>query len=170
MKKYLTPGERYILANNSAGYWLLPKKCNCKKKITHADARELVNQGQAEPIWKLRRKFIEIDYTRIWMAQQVMVPRVDMISPADIDRYVDFTVFGHGNESSLAYVEEVHALYMQNRQKLIVPFRPDPYGEGRTLFSFGTDQRSFVSYKDSLKGRQEAYNKLVEKEEKGRTK
>jgi len=38
------------------------------------------------------------------------------------------------------YIDEVHNLYMENRAKLIVPFRPDPF-EGRCLF-FSADQRT----------------------------
>jgi hypothetical protein len=164
MKKFLIPGERYISVGDKQHFWLLPKKCNCKKQVTRSEASKLVDEGQAEIIYKTRRRIIEADYSRIWMAQQVMVPRVDLISKADVERaYLD------GQQASIEYIELVHELYMQNRAKLIVPFRPDPW-EGRTLFTFGTDQRSFISYKDSLKGRQEAYNKTVEKEEKGRTK
>ena len=38
------------------------------------------------------------------------------------------------------YIEEIHDMYMENRAKLIVPFRPDPF-EGRCLF-FSNDQRT----------------------------
>ena len=38
------------------------------------------------------------------------------------------------------YIQDVHDLYMENRAKLIVPFRPDPF-EGRCLF-FSNDQRT----------------------------
>lgn len=40
------------------------------------------------------------------------------------------------------YIEECHKIYMDNRAKLMVPFKPDPF-EGRTLFTFANDQRTF---------------------------
>jgi hypothetical protein len=131
LRQYLIPGERYIFVGN--GYRILPKRCRCKKQVTKTKAEQLVADGIAEPVWKTRCRRVQIDFTRIWMAQQVQVPRVDLISPADIDRFVDFTVFGHGGEESAHYIEEVHALYVENRKKLTVEITAEEYDRQERL-------------------------------------
>ena len=48
------------------------------------------------------------------MAQQPQVPRVDLISEADVIRaYVD------GKEQFIQYIEECHKMFMESRQELI---------------------------------------------------
>jgi hypothetical protein len=125
LRQYLIPGERYIFVGN--GYRILPKRCRCKKQVTKAKAEQMVADGIAEPVWKTRCRRVQIDFTRIWMAQQVQVPRVDLISQADIERFVE------GNETSIAYVEAVHELYLENRQKLIRYVKAEEYDRQEKL-------------------------------------
>lgn len=138
LRKNLESGNRYLLCmiGETPWYRLLPKTCKCRKKITMAEASTLLQQGVANPIWISGRKAVEVDMTSIWMAQQRQVPRVDLISRADIERaYIDHM------KSSMEYIEEVHLMYEENRRKLIVPFREDPQ-EGRLLFPFASDERT----------------------------
>lgn len=141
VRKYLIPGELYLaLEDGYKGYRAIPTKCDCKKHVTTQQAETLVSTGQAQVIWKTKRRLIEPDLNCIWMSQSRQVPRVDLISTADIER-----AFLDHNEDSIAYIEMVHELYMENRAALIVPFRPDPW-EGRTLFTFAREERTKGSY------------------------
>jgi hypothetical protein len=83
---------------------------------------------------------MQMDIESIWMAQQVMVPRVDLISKADIER-----AYTSDNPevaaAAIEYIEECHKMFMENRAKLIAPFREDPT-EGRLLFPFCKDERT----------------------------
>lgn len=155
----LTPGKRYILIHEEEGkqplYQLLSMNCSCKKEemcdhhgpdcscqktISKIQADWMISIGQAEKVWKARKRQVDIDYNAIWLPQQRQVPRIDLISQADIERaYIE------SRPDSIEYIEEVHKLFMENRAKLIVPFRPDPT-EGRLIFPFSPEQRTSGSY------------------------
>lgn len=114
--------------------------CSCQKTISKIQADWMISIGQAERVWKARKREVEIDYNAVWLPQQRQVPRIDLISMADIERaYVEC------KPDSIEYIEEVHKLFMENRAKLIVPFVPDPT-EGRLIFPFSPEQRTSGSY------------------------
>lgn len=197
----LISGERYIselgvpLAQQE-WYYPLPDKCKCRLHISVAEATEYVGRAWAVWILKFRRKKGELilndgAITELWMpVNRERVPRVDLISRADIERATigserssdhyrwnavakKFEVIDEVPEGMTkkewiedakkeikfekrirkqysAYINECHEVAMNARAALMVPFRPDPF-EGRTIFSFGVDQRtpgSFESIKD----------------------
>lgn len=156
VKTGMAIGEKYLASGDY--FRLLPDKCQCRKKVTLYEARQLIETGRASPIYKYKHKRMEPEIYFIWMAQQAKVPRIDLISKADIERAYtsdDPDVA----KAAMEYIEEVHLLYMENRAKLIVPFRPDPT-EGRLLFSFSADYRTFggvgINYRDVPEGIEEA--------------
>ena len=183
----LVPGERYIgelnkNIENQSWCYSLPKSCRCRKFASSREVTEAVAVGQAVWILKLKKGAVIPDENQAWMAiERVKVPRVDLVSRADIERsvigserksrhfmynrilqkYVRVNVIPEGltkaewdkealdeikfekrikSQYSL-YIELIHDLYMDNRKKLIVPFREDPF-KGRTLFAFAPDQRT----------------------------
>lgn len=138
---FLGKGEKCIeITDGYKGYRSLPVFCTCKLLVTKDEAKMLIETGQAVRIHVKKFRTIKEDENSIWMAQQRQVPRVDLISKADIERaYVDQA------QNSVDYIEEVHTMFMENRAKMIVPFKPDPW-EGRTLFTFAPDQRTIGSY------------------------
>jgi hypothetical protein len=136
------------------------QRCNCRQLIGYAEAMELLANGNAKAIWELNKKHERMELyqhekplvdkegkkigtlleTNIWRAQQTKVPRIDLVSQADIERaYVD------DNPTFVRYIEEIHKMYMCNRAELIVPFREDPT-EGRLLFPFPPDERTKGGY------------------------
>src|SRR6266566_4596015 len=151
-------------------YYILKPKCSCRQLVTFDRSEDLLAIGGAKAIWQLNPKKNRLELyqvekplfnekvemvdgekvytkigtmleTHIWRRQQVKVPRVDLISAADIER-----AYLEDPKSSTArrykrYIEEVHEIYMRNRAKLIVPFREDPT-EGRLLFPFPPDERT----------------------------
>ena len=153
-KDQLDPDDQYVsMDDNDPWYRALPKKCTCRKLVTYAKADELVNNGVAEMLWKARKTKIERVNTSIWMSQQVKVPRIDLSTEEDIERaYLD------DNQAYIDYIDEIHAMYMENRRKLIVPFREELLGEyplpcrdprnpddiisGRLIFPFPADERT----------------------------
>lgn len=145
-EKFLTIGNKYLMMasedERDVWYRLLPKRCNCRKMVTKIYADDLVSTGQAQPIWRFKRHKIEMDYSSIWMAQQRQVPRIDLISKADIERMaID------QNQDAIDYVEEVHRMYMENRAKLIVPFKEETDTVStRLLFCFSPDMRTKGGY------------------------
>ncbi len=142
VRKNLLPNERYrAMDEYSQEFRLMPIKCACRKMVTLSEANDLIETGQAEQVFKVKRGTIETDHLAVWMSQERQVPRVDLISAADIDR-----AYVHDIQSSIDYIEEVHAMYMENRAKLIVPFREDPT-EGRLLFPFPNEGRTSGGYK-----------------------
>lgn len=93
-------GERYVgeLGVNLAEqewYYALPKKCRCKRYVSVAEATEFVASGWA--VWILRFKRVRGEVRlnesggedQIWIrVVRERVPRVDLISRADIERSV----------------------------------------------------------------------------------
>ncbi len=122
-------------------YFSLPKRCSCRKLAIYTEAKDIKEVGGAQIVWTFNHKTkeMEIDHKSIWKRQQVKVPRTDLITAADIERMLD-------GDPDVArkyknYIEEIHRMYMENRAKLIVPFREDPT-EGRLLFPFPPDCRT----------------------------
>jgi hypothetical protein len=139
--KYLNAGEQYIaIEDGLKGYRAIPKKCNCNKFVTVKMADWLVETGQALLVWKKKNRLVYEDETCVWSAQARQVPRVDLISRADIERAYTGDDPKKMKES-IDYIEMVHQLYEENRMLLMAPFRPDPW-EGRCLFTFSTEQRT----------------------------
>ena len=121
----LNPDNEYVSMGNDGDpdpwYRALPHKCNCKKLVTYDVADDACLQaGSAECLWKVRKKSIERVNTSIWMMQQVKVPRIDLSTEADLER-----AFIDGRQDYIDYIDEIHKMYMENRQKLIVPFREE---------------------------------------------
>lgn len=137
-KEFMVAGEKYLACGDH--FRLLPHKCSCRKSVTTYEARQLVETGQAEPIYRFKRGRMEPEIFTIWMAQQSQVPRIDLISKADIERAYT-SDDPEVARAAMEYIEEVHMLYMENRAKLIVPFRED-LTEGRLLFCFSDDYRT----------------------------
>ena len=76
-------------------YLKLPKSCRCRKFTSLRDAdqyvstytaKDLLANGNAMCTWKLLVKGLEPDDNQIWMPAQGRVPRIDLISRADIER------------------------------------------------------------------------------------
>lgn len=160
VKDFVVAGEKYLsVSNDNKIFRLLPNKCSCRKQATRYEAEQLIETGRAEPIWKYKDRRMQIDDNCIWMAQQVKVPRIDLISKADIER-----AYTSDNpdvsEAAMEYIEEVHQMYMENRAKLIVPFKEEYLGDwplpnkdrngniipGRLLFPFSNDERTKGGY------------------------
>lgn len=152
-RNQLLPGQRYILIEDGRRplYGKLPKKCKCKQTITIEQAVWMVDNGFAANLWKAKKKSVEVDFGFVWQPQQRQVPRIDLITMADIERaYID------KKKESIEYIEEVHQMHMEERAKMIVPFRPtDPWGnewtdiqgfkdraDGRLLNPFPVEQRT----------------------------
>ncbi|MGH7748276.1 MAG: hypothetical protein ACREQ5_26495 [Candidatus Dormibacteria bacterium] len=122
----------------------LPKKCSCKLFVDSEIAEIFVEQGKACRIYRpsKNKPLIEDDMDYIDVTQIVMpitrskTPRVDLIAAADIER-----AFIDGQQRYINLIESVHDMIMEERAKLIVPFRPDPF-EGRALFPFALDERT----------------------------
>ena len=134
----ISPGERYMATGEY--FKQLPHSCSCKKRITIGFAQELINTGRAEPVYKLKRGRMEPDVLAIWMAQQRQVPRIDLISRPDIERAY-LSDDPEVAEAAQFMIEEIHRMHIENRRKLIVPFKPDPQ-EGRLIFCFAADYRT----------------------------
>jgi hypothetical protein len=82
-------------------YYPLPKKCRCKRQVTVAEATEFVGDGRAVWILRFRRdkgRVVLNDEAvcSIWMpVERERVPRIDLISRADIER----SIFGSERKS-----------------------------------------------------------------------
>lgn len=102
------------------------EKCGCKKKIDKFQANEQTNYGNAKEVYKVKGGELEtVDdavWANFWTEEKSKVPRIDLTTRADIER-----AFISKRKSSKRTIEEVHLMYMENRAKLIVPFRLDPY-------------------------------------------
>lgn len=163
------------LEDNSRSYFVLKPKCKCRQLVTFSNSEDLLGVGGAKAIWRLnpKKKRLELYQvekplfeertvdgkktvtriatmleTHIWRAQQVKVPRVDLISKPDIER-----AYLEDPKSAIAkrykrYIEEVHQMFMDNRAKLFIPFveeeeqiRKNP-AQGRSLWPFSPDDRT----------------------------
>ena len=81
--------RRYIGEKNiEAQIWYapLPKRCRCRWFITLHQADDLVGNGEALWVLKTENGALVQDETQIYMPRRVRVPRVDLISRADIER------------------------------------------------------------------------------------
>lgn len=153
----ITEGHQYFALKLKSTKHGDIQRCSCRQLIGYAEAMDLLQNGNAKAIWELNKKHERMELyqreksikdrdgnptgatvieTHIWRAQQTKVPRIDLVSQADIERaYIDL------NPTFIRYIEECHKLFMGNRAKLIVPFRDDPT-EGRLLFPFPPDDRT----------------------------
>jgi hypothetical protein len=140
---YLTPGRFYYSDDPQLkSFKALPEKCLCRKYVTYDKADTLVAKGTAIVVYRgpdNKRLDVnhDVDITQVVMlVNRGQTPRVDLVTRADIDRaYVD------GRQDYIEYIEAIHDMIMDERRKLIAPFREDPCG-GRLLFPFGPDQRT----------------------------
>lgn len=88
--------ERYFPTSDEfKDFRILPTKCNCRKKITLADARDRVSTGKAWYLWKKKngRPLLlnGVDEESkceavLTLVERSQTPRVDMITAADIQR------------------------------------------------------------------------------------
>jgi hypothetical protein len=96
-RKLLVSGDLYIGdlgvgIGEQEWYYPLPKSCRCKRYVTVGEATEFVEQGRAVWILQFRRRKGEVVLneevsTKIWLrVEEPRVPRVDMISKADVER------------------------------------------------------------------------------------
>lgn len=85
-------GELGVSIEQQSMYYPLPKSCRCKRRVSVAEATSFVAQGWAVWILQFKRKRGEVVLndevsTKIWMpVVRERVPRVDLISRADIER------------------------------------------------------------------------------------
>lgn len=131
-------------------YYAFPEKCKCRLWMTLHDAVELNKCGQALWAYGVFDGVISVHWPgkqsvgHIWRpVVREKVPRIDLITKADIQRAYGFKYerLSRQQDEFARYIEEVHAISMQERAKLIVPFKPDPF-HGRVLFPFSNDQRT----------------------------
>ncbi len=116
-------------------------KCSCKLVISYNEAEIYLNQGKAFEIYKPDplKPIDEVKPVEGQIAMPVIrsqTPRVDLITKADMER-----AYVYGYKKYIDHIEEVHAMILSERARLVVPFKPDPQ-EGRLLFPFGPDQRT----------------------------
>jgi hypothetical protein len=143
--------ERYLSAignevKDGRYFRLLPKICRCKKQVTRYEAEQLVETGQAEPIWKMKRQRMVMDIDLIWMAQQAKVPRIDLITTTHIEQaYTSDNP--EVSQAAMDYIEEIHVMHTESLIKLIVPFQEDPT-EGRLIFCFANEYRTSGGHVD----------------------
>jgi hypothetical protein len=144
--EYRPEGSRFIIkTDRGVWYRALGLKCSCKKTVTREQADDLLETGQAQHLYD---RSVRCDPKRIWMQQQVQVPRVDLISRSDIERaYISDGIMSDKQKEAIQYIEEVHQLFMENRAKLIVPFQEKWHETDGLLFPFGADQRTPGGYK-----------------------
>lgn len=98
--KPLKLGEAFVIEERdeveSVYYLKLPKSCRCRKYVSKYEAdqtyvsayaaQQLVSNGNAMCVFKLLARGLVKDENQIWMPAQGRVPRVDLISRADIER------------------------------------------------------------------------------------
>lgn len=131
-------------------YRPLPGKCRCRKLVSGQEAQASWANGSAEEVYKKKegkvipvrddRGYPTMIWCKFWTDAKAKIARIDMITRADIERaYIDL------QKESQDLIEETHKMQMLARAALIVPFRPDPF-EGRVLFPFGPDERTFGGY------------------------
>jgi hypothetical protein len=185
-------GELGIGLEEQKSYSDMPKSCRCRMFCTSAEATEFVKEGAAVWVLKFERKRGEVVLNDKWHGREIWrrvvrerVPRVDLISRADIERafigsevrskhfifnkvskkFEPIRVIPEGmtkkdwmedalkeakfekriRDQFRQYIDECHKVTMDFRAKLIVPFQEDPF-EGRTIFAFGSEQRTEGGY------------------------
>lgn len=152
VKNYLVAGERYLSSlegekKDGKYFRLLPSSCDCRMFTTRREAEMLVDTGQAEQIWKMKRGRMEPEMDLIWKAQQTKVPRIDLITTTDIEH-----AYTSDNPevaaAAMEKIEMIHTMHQEELLKLFVPFRDDPT-EGRLLFDFTDDERTPGGHYDS---------------------
>ena len=85
-------GELGVSLEQQKMYYALPKSCRCKRRVTSWEATSFVAQGWAVWILQFKKRKGEVVLndevsTKIWMpVVRERVPRVDLISRADIER------------------------------------------------------------------------------------
>lgn len=84
-------GEAFVIEEReeveSLYYLKLPKTCRCRRFITMYAADEIVANGKAMRTFKLLARGLVKDENQVWMPVITpRVPRVDLISRADIER------------------------------------------------------------------------------------
>lgn len=144
-RKYYTDDPKFV------SFKPIPEKCDCKRYVTDDKRDEFVMKGVALLVYAPKAGCSlnedRVDWSQVVMVvNRVQTPRVDLITKADMERaYVD------RRPEYIKHIEDVHAMIMEERAKLIVPFRDDPdvmYDKngvmlaGRILFPFGPDQRT----------------------------
>lgn len=149
-------------------YFILNSKCSCRQLIAVDLLEVLFDIGGAKAIWQLNPKKNQLELyqvevplfeekvvddkkvhiklgtkllTHIWRQQQVKVPRIDLISAADIER-----AYLEDPKSSTArrykrYIEEIHEFYMRNRFNL---FAPEVASELHKLYKSGITKKEDV--------------------------
>lgn len=151
-KEHLNPKRRYYTTDPKfESFKPLPLKCVCRKYVTDDIAAEFVKQGKALLVYKpkedeiLSEKHVDWEHL-IMVTDRVQTPRVDMVTKADMER-----AYVYGYKDDIETIEAVHVMVLEERAKLIVPFRDDPDAmfdrrgrllPGRILFPFGPDQRT----------------------------
>lgn len=89
---YLYVGELGIKIGDQSWYYPLPESCRCKRRVSVAEATEFEARGWAVWILQFKRRKGEVVLndevsTKIWMpVVRERVPRVDLISRADVER------------------------------------------------------------------------------------
>ncbi len=129
----LKDGELYVDDGNG-GHRLLGK-CKCRKQLTTLELKTLVDNGEAQPIYKTVAGTL-VPCEDVWAPQLCQVPRVGLNSnSADIDRAT------LGDYQSLRDIEIAHEMSVMALRALIVPFRDDPW-EGRVVFTAFAEGRT----------------------------
>ena len=108
----LIPNERYVGEVNietQSWFRVMPRTCRCKRYTTLYQADEFVANGWAIWIVKVKKGAVVPDDARIWMpVVRERVPRIDLISRADIQR----AYTGSERRSS-------HYIYNSKKQKFV---------------------------------------------------
>jgi hypothetical protein len=140
----LVRNKVYVCDDNGdkISYRVMQDHCTCRQKISIYEAEKLVDTAQALRVWR-KKRMLELEPFRVWKAQQPRVPRIDMISKADIERAYAGDI--GTNKEDIEYIEDVHEMIIRNRLSLIKPFREDPT-EGRLIFPFSKDERTKGGY------------------------
>lgn len=156
----LLPERRYFTDDVKFKFFkALPVKCTCKKWLSKSEADSYLMEGKALVIYRPGINGViddcHIDQKHIIaLASKSQTPRVDLNTKADMERaYDDMSQkFYKGgleclgeeiqNNSYYVLIEARQEMMLEERAKWIVPEIKDPQ-EGRLLFPFGPDQRTF---------------------------
>lgn len=150
-RDFLVAGEHYVgelgvsLAEQE-WYYPLPKSCRCRRRVTSAEATEFVDCGWAVWLLKVKKSSIIPDEKRIWMpVVRERVPRVDLISRADIER----AFIGSEKQS-------IHYAYNRTTQKFeVIKAIPEDMTEKEWL----EDARKEIEFEQRIRRQ---YKKYIE--------